>query len=79
MATKVSVVTRPSNRISIDSQQRMMIRYVSQGASPNGASRLAQLTDVDTNNKANNDVLVYDEATNKYISKPIPLVDGGAF
>lgn len=79
MATKVNVITSPSNRISIDSQQRLMIRYVSQGASPNGASRLEQLTDVDTRNKANNDVLVYDEITNKYVSKPITRVDGGAF
>jgi hypothetical protein len=78
MPTKVSVITRPADRISIDSQQKMTVRYISQGASP-GATRLAQLTDVDTSGKANNDVLVYDENTGKYTSKPITKVDGGSF
>lgn len=76
MATKVNVITRPADRISIDSQQKMTVRYISQGA---GATRLAQLTDVDTSSKANNDVLVYDENTGKYSSKPITKVDGGSF
>lgn len=79
MGTKVNVVTRPSNRIAIDSQQKTVIRYVSQGASPNGASRLEQLTDVNVSAKSNNDVLVFDENTNKFTSKTIPIVDGGAF
>jgi hypothetical protein len=78
MATKVSVVTNPGSRISINSQQKMAIRYVSQGASP-GATRLDQLLDVDVSNKANNDVLVYDENIGKFVSKIIPVVDGGAF
>lgn len=79
MATKVSVVTNPGNRISINSQQKMAIRYVSQGASSSGANRLDQLLDVDVSNKANNDVLVYDENIGKFVSKLIPVVDGGAF
>jgi hypothetical protein len=78
MATKVSVVTNPGSRISINSQQKMAIRYVSQGAST-GANRLDQLTDVDVSTKANNDVLVYDENIGKFVSKLIPVVDGGAF
>lgn len=75
MGTKVNVVTRPSSRIAIDSQQKMTIRYVAQGA----ASSLERLNDVDVSSKANNDVLVYDENTNKFVSKTIPIVDGGAF
>jgi hypothetical protein len=64
MATKVSVITNPGNRISINNQL---------------GGRLSQLLDVDVSNKANNDVLVYDENSGKFVSKIIPVVDGGNF
>jgi peroxiredoxin len=64
MATKVSVITNPGNRISINNQL---------------TSRISQLTDIDVSTKANNDVLVYDENTDKFVSKVIPVVDGGNF
>jgi hypothetical protein len=65
MSTKVSVITNPGNRITIG-----------KGA---GLTRLAQLTDVNTSSKVNNDVLVYDENTETYIFKPIPNIDCGEF
>jgi hypothetical protein len=65
MATKVSVITNPGNRISIGKAA--------------GISKLEQLMDVDASGKANNNVLVYDEASGKYIVKVLPLVDGGQY
>lgn len=64
MATKVSVITNPGNRISINNQL---------------GNKLSQLSDVDTSNKANNDVLVYEENSGKFVSKILPVVDGGSF
>lgn len=64
MATKVSIVTNPGNRISINNQL---------------SSKIAQLSDVDASTKANNDVLVYEENSGKFVSKILPVVDGGSF
>lgn len=64
MATKVSIVTNPGNRISINNQL---------------SSKIAQLSDVDVSTKANNDVLVYEENSGKFVSKILPVVDGGSF
>lgn len=64
MATKVSIVTNPGNRISINNQL---------------SSKIAQLLDVDASTKANNDVLVYEENSGKFVSKILPVVDGGSF
>jgi hypothetical protein len=66
MATKVSVITNPGNRVAI-------------GRTTGGVTRIGQLTDVNTIGKANNDVLVYDVTTDTYISKPIPIIDCGEF
>lgn len=66
MATKVSVITNPGNRISINNQL-------------GSVTKLSQLSDVDTSNKANNDVLVYEENSGKFVSKILPVVDGGSF
>lgn len=64
MATKVSIVTNPGNRISINNQL---------------SSKISQLSDVDVSTKANNDVLVYEENSGKFVSKILPVVDGGSF
>jgi hypothetical protein len=69
MATKVSIITNPGNRISINNQLGI-------GDLP---TRLAGLTDVDISARENNDVLVYDENSGKFVSKVIPVVDGGNF
>lgn len=44
-----------------------------------GVSSLSQLTDVDTSSPDNNEVLVYDATTNKYVIKTIPVLQGGTF
>lgn len=64
MATKVSVITNPGNRISINNQL---------------GNKLSQLLDVDISTKANNDVLVYEESSDKFVSKVIPIISGGDF
>ena len=75
---KVTVVTPPGNRVSINNQQRETVRTVGLG-SGGGASMLAQLTDVDATDSDGNEVLVYDEASGKYVIKTLPIVDDGSF
>lgn len=76
MSIKVSVNSAPKNRISINSQNRSTVRTISVGAS---ASLLANLTDVDASDPDNNETLVYDASSGKYVIKTLPVVNGGSF
>jgi hypothetical protein len=40
---------------------------------------LSQITNVDASNPKDNDVLVYEEDSNKYVVKTLPIVQGGKF
>jgi hypothetical protein len=74
MGTKVTVTSTSKNRVSINNQQRATIRTV--GIS---ANKLSGLLDVDASSPDNNDTLVYDSATGKYVIKELPIVNGGTF
>jgi len=82
MAIKVSVNSSPGNRVSINSQNRDTIRTISVGIATGGgggASRLSDLTDVRAVSPANNNTLVYDSATQRYVVKELPVLNGGTF
>lgn len=80
MAVKVTVNSVPKNRISINNQQKKTIRTVALATSVTGGSTtLAGLTDVDASDPDNNETLVYDEASGKYVVKVLPNLDGGTF
>lgn len=44
-----------------------------------GSDTLAGLTDVDVSDADTGEVLVWNEATEKYEVKPVPVIDGGEF
>ena len=69
------IFTSPQIRVSINSQQQNSIKTVSVGA----ATKLTNLFDVDTSDADNNETLVYDATSNKYVIKTLPVVDGGSF
>ena len=110
MAIKVSVTSNPKNRISINKQDRTIIRTV--GVAPSGGSvvvssafnqanlantiavsaynyansisvnnttQLVNLTDVDATSIDNNETLVYDQGSGKFVVKELPIVNGGTF
>lgn len=80
--SKITVTTRPGNRISINTPQRDQIRSVNLvGATSVGAgiSRLSQLQDVDASDSDNNETLVYDQSTGLYVIKELPVINGGEF
>lgn len=65
-------------RVSINNQNRENIRTV--GVGPvTGVTRLSQLTDVNVANPQNNHALIYDSAAGKFVSKEIPVINGGNF
>lgn len=77
MAVKVTVVSPAKNRISINNQERKLIRTV--GVTPQTIDNLAELKDVDASDPDNNETLVYDEASGKYVVKTLPIITGGTF
>lgn len=75
MGIKVTVVSSSPNRVSVNAPNQGAVRTIKQGQ----ASRLSELTDVDTSDSDNNETLVYDEVQDKFVIKTIPVVDGGTF
>jgi hypothetical protein len=75
MGIKVLVNSTPRDRISINTQSRSTVRTIGVGAT----TRLGSLTDVDASDPDNNETLVYDAATDKYVVKTLPVVNGGTF
>lgn len=81
MATKVLINSASPYRVSINNQQPKNIRTVgitAQQVTPESIL-LAGLNDVDASGAENNETLVYDSSVQKYIVKPLPIVDGGTF
>lgn len=66
-------------RVSINNQQRKTIRTV--GIIPDiaAATSLAALSDVIATDPDENETLVYDEASGKYVIKTLPNISGGTF
>ena len=82
MSNKITVITQSQNRISINTSQRTQIKTVNVvGATSGGAgiNTLEELLDVDATNKANNNTLVYDSSSGKYIIEELPILNGGTF
>jgi len=76
---KVSVVSNPKNRIAISNQQRTSIRTVAISPDMTVVNSLDALNDVDASDPNENETLVYDEASGKYVVKILPNINGGTF
>lgn len=83
MGNKITVITQSKNRISINTPQRTQLKSVNiVGASAvgsTGVNRFADLTDVDASSVDNNETVVYDEVSGKFVVKEIPIINGGSF
>lgn len=77
MATKVIVRSSSPNRVSINNQQPKSIRTV--GVAAASTNKLESLTDVNASDPDNNETVVYDASSGKYVVKTLPVVDGGTF
>lgn len=78
MGLKVSVIGNSKNRVSINNQNRATIRTV--GIAPSDIrNSFTGLSDVDASGASDNDVVVYDAATQKFVVEELPVVNGGTF
>jgi hypothetical protein len=75
---KVTVNSGRPYRVAINNQQPKTVRTV--GIQPvQTTNYFATLIDVDSSDADNNETVVYDAASGKYVVKPLPVLDGGTF
>ena len=74
----IKVTTQPKNRISINMKQQE-IKSVGVTGAGAGTRYLTQLLDVNATDADNNEILVYDEASETFIVKELPVINGGTF
>lgn len=77
MGTRVIINSKSPNRVSINNQLPKNIRTIAVASA--SSSTLAGLTDVDASDPDNNETVVYDSTSGKYVVKALPVVDGGTF
>ena len=78
MAIRVTLNSVPKNRISVNATRRETVRSV--GIQPQPVTNyLENLLDVDASQKANNNTIVYDAVSEKFVVKTLPIIDGGTF
>ena len=77
MATKVSVYSKPATRISINETRKTTVRTI--GVTGAEGSSISQLHDVDMSGASNNETLVYDATSGKFVVRELPNIDGGTF
>lgn len=75
MSAKVTVNSSSPYRVTINSQQQKTVRSIAVAPTTSFAS----LTDVDVSDADNNETIVYDSASGKYVVKTLPSLDGGTF
>jgi len=69
--SKITVTTTPKNRISINNRTG--------GGGASGIDTLIELKDVDATSVDNNETLVYDGVSGKFVIKKLPIISGGTF
>lgn len=78
MAIRVTVNSVTKNRVSLNAEKRETVRSV--GIQPVQTSNfLRSLNDVDASSLDNNETLVYDAASDKFVVKELPILNGGTF
>jgi hypothetical protein len=73
MGTKITVTSRPKNRIQINTKTGGV------GGGAAAIDSIVELKDVDASDVDNNETLVYDEGSGKFVVKEIPIINGGTF
>lgn len=79
MAIKATINTGLGNRVSVNIPQKHSIRTVNIIPDIGTVNSLTNLSDVDASSPDNNDVLVYDSSSAKYVIKELPALNGGTF
>lgn len=75
----IKITTQPKNRISINISQQAQLKSIGSTGKAAAVDRLAQLKDVDATDVDNNETIVYDEVSGKFVVRELPIINGGTF
>jgi hypothetical protein len=76
---KAIINTTGINRVSINKTDQTIARTVTLNPQVSSSNFLRSLNDVNSSSLLNNDTLVYDAASDKFVTKKLPSIDGGTF
>lgn len=81
MATRITIKPRKQNiNVTAPAKNRIAINTGGHGGSgTSGIDTVVELRDVDASDVDNNETLVYDETSGKFIVREIPIINGGTF
>jgi hypothetical protein len=80
MATRITIKPRKQNiNVTSASKNRVQINNGGLGGVASGIDTIMELKDVDASDVDNNETLVYDEGSGKFIVREIPIINGGTF
>lgn len=79
MTIKATVTSSGKYRVAINNPNRREIKTVGISATAQKTNYLSGLADVDATHPINNNTLVYDAASEKYVVKELPVINGGIF
>lgn len=78
MGVKVRIKSTPT-KVVVNAPPKDRIEINTHGGTGGGVENLAQLRDVDASSVDNNETVVYDEVSGKFVIKTIPIINGGTF
>lgn len=78
MATRITIKPRKQN-INVTSAPKNRIQINNNGIGGSASDTIVELRDVDASDVDNNETLVYDEGSGKFVVREIPIINGGTF
>lgn len=78
MGVKVRIKSTPT-KVVVNAPPKDRIEINTHGGTGSGIDTLTQLKDVDASSVDNNETVVYDEVSGKFVIKTIPIINGGTF
>ena len=78
MGTRITIKPRKQN-INVTSAPKNRIQINNNGLGGLSTDTIVELKDVDASDVDNNETLVYDEVSGKFVVKEIPIINGGTF
>lgn len=78
MGTRITIKPRKQN-INVTSAPKNRIQINNNGLGGSSTDTIVELKDVDASDVDNNETLVYDEVSGKFVVREIPIINGGTF
>ena len=72
-------VTNKSQHLTVTSSAKSRIMINNRTGGGGGVQNLVQLKDVDASHLSENETLVYNEASGKFVVEELPIINGGEF